>query len=91
MVVDGNLEFVGSREKDASKAFGKAVLFDKGVVELEVIGFDSERFGCKTLSDHEDASVFVAVAEDNLSSSIERGENTGKNLTHLGVVGVFSE
>ncbi|MDQ3089047.1 MAG: DUF1223 domain-containing protein, partial [Acidobacteriota bacterium] len=35
---------------------------------------------------HENATIFLAVAEDNLSSNVTRGENSGKKLAHTSVV-----
>ena len=35
---------------------------------------------------HEDATVFLAIAENNLASNVKRGENAGKNLEHTSVV-----
>ncbi len=35
---------------------------------------------------HENASVFLAIAEDNLSTSIKGGENSGRKLDHTSVV-----
>lgn len=85
MVVDGEFEFIGSREKAAERAFQKAVKSKKGSVD---VGFEENgvRIAVHGLVDNEQATVYVAIAEDGLGSAIRSGENAGKNLTHLSVV-----
>jgi hypothetical protein len=54
-------------------------------MELSVDGWNL-KIRISGLSKNEQSTVFLAVAEDNLSSDVRRGENAGKNLTHLSVV-----
>jgi hypothetical protein len=35
---------------------------------------------------HENATVFLAITEDNLASNVKSGENSGKKLEHRSVV-----
>ena len=35
---------------------------------------------------HGESTVFAAIAEDGISSRVERGENSGKTLEHISVV-----
>jgi hypothetical protein len=85
MVVDGDIEFIGSREKDAIKAFKKAAKINKAMINLSHDD-DSLSIGISGLSSKYSSTLFVAIAEDNLSSDIRDGENSGRNLTHLSVV-----
>jgi hypothetical protein len=85
MIVDGNIEFIGSREKDALKAFKKAAQTDKASITLAVDG-EKISVSVKNLTSEEISTLYIAVAEDNLNSDIRNGENAGRNLTHLSVV-----
>ncbi len=85
MIVDGDIEFVGSRKKSAEKAIKKSVKNEKATVKLK-LNKDKLIVKISELPEHKDATVYLAIAEDNLSTDIKRGENAGKNLTHLSVV-----
>lgn len=85
MVVDGRTEFVGSNEDRANKAIAEAAKNPKATVEITQ---DAEKVKIK-LSDiptHENATVFLAVTEDNLASNVRGGENSGRRLNHTSVV-----
>ncbi|MCY7375608.1 MAG: DUF1223 domain-containing protein [Pyrinomonadaceae bacterium] len=85
MIVDGRTEFVGSNEEKTNKAIAEAAKNQKATVEILQ---DADKFKIK-LSDiptHETATVFLAVAEDNLASNVRRGENSGRRLAHTSVV-----
>lgn len=85
MVVDGDYEFVGSKLDKAEKAIVRSVRNEKGVVDLSLadgrLSIDITK-----LPEIEYASVYLAYAEDGLSSEIERGENAGRTLSHVAVV-----
>lgn len=84
MVVDGKWEFTGSDLGKASKAIFEASKAPKAKVEISKSG---EKFKIKVsdLPEHENTTVFLAIAEDNLSSNVIRGENKGKSLEHQSV------
>ena len=85
MVVDGRAEFVGSNEEKTDKAIAEAAKNPKANVEISQ---DTDKLKIK-LSDvpaHENATVFLAVTEDNLASNVKRGENSGRTLEHTSVV-----
>ena len=85
MIVDGDAEFVGSNFKKAEKAISRAIKSDKADVKLNTV--DSKiKIDITAIPKHEQATVYLAYAEDDLSSNIRSGENAGKNLTHVSVV-----
>ncbi|MBS1794541.1 MAG: DUF1223 domain-containing protein [Acidobacteria bacterium] len=84
MIVDGGTEFVGSNTGRATSAVLDAAKNPKGSVEIVR---DGEKLKVKVseLPDHEAATLFLAVAEDELSSNVARGENSGQTLAHQSV------
>ena len=85
MVVDGQAQFVGSDSGRASDEILKAASSVKTPVE---IGIDGAKVTVKVRGarQHRDSTVYAALAEDGLSSRVERGENSGKTLEHVSVV-----
>ncbi len=90
MVVDGSLEFVGNNSNKANNAVTSSTQNQKGEVELTRIG-DKLSIKITELPKHSGSTVFIAIAEDNLSSDIKRGENSGSKLVHQAVVRELSE
>jgi hypothetical protein len=84
-VVDGELQLVGSEERQLRKAIEARAAESKGdvMLQLENGTLDVRVAG---LPEHSDAEVFLAVAESRLFSKIGGGENGGKMLEHTGVV-----
>ena len=85
MVVDGQKEFVGSSMENAKKAITDSTKTVKATVELQSAE-NSLKVKISDIPKHENATIFLAVAEDNLSSNVTRGENSGKKLAHTSVV-----
>jgi hypothetical protein len=85
MVVDGSLEFVGNNSNKANDAIASSIKSQKGNVELTRTG-DKLSIRITDLPKHSDSTVFLAIAEDNLSSDVKRGENSGSKLPHQAVV-----
>ena len=85
MVVDGETEFVGSNAGKASKAIADAAKIQKGKVETS---FDANKLKVviSALPKHENATVFLAIAEDGIVTDVRRGENVGRRLPHTSVV-----
>jgi hypothetical protein len=95
MVVDGQDEFVGSNVSAAHTAIAKAARGPKATVSIDLpydnkptdrnkveLGVQLDNLGgWKGRAD-----VYLAVAESGLASSVQRGENKGRNLTHTSVV-----
>jgi hypothetical protein len=85
MIVDGKTEFVGGDSGKAAKAITEAARFQKGKIEIVANG-DLLSVKISDLPDHEPATVFLAIAEDDLVSNVGRGENSGQRLVHQSVV-----
>ncbi len=85
MVVDGQKEFVGGSLDEARKAISAAAESPKANVELSAAD-GKLRVKISALPNHSLADVFVAVAEDNLSTNVRNGENGGRTLPHTSVV-----
>ena len=93
MVVDGHFEFVGSDEREATKAIEDAATAPKVPVTISSNFSDG-----RTLTLHvetgslpssvraESVSVFLAMADNSDESHVSRGENAGRTLKHVAVV-----
>jgi hypothetical protein len=86
MVVDGRNEFVGSNLAKISLAMNAAPKNEKGKIQLEILENSNLKFNISELPAHEKSTVFVAIAEDNLSTDVKSGENGGRKLEHDSVV-----
>lgn len=84
MIVDGERYFVGSKGDEAVKVIGNAVKNVKAEIELTVIG-NRIKIKIPSVQSHDVASIFLAIAEDDLSSQIIKGENRGLTLRHMSV------
>jgi hypothetical protein len=94
MVVDGDTEFIGSDSRLASQAVVKALALPKVAIRISGISRDAS----KTLQAHIDtdvlpetlkvrkADVYLVLALNHAESQVLRGENSGRRLTHVGVV-----
>ena len=99
MVVDGETEFVGNDSRLASKAVEKALVLPKVAVRISDISLD----GAKMLQAHVEtdalpetlkvrkADVYLVVALNHAESQVLHGENSGRRLTHVGVVQSFTK
>ncbi len=85
MVVDGEIEFVGSREKEARKAIEKSVRSPKASIKLSIDEMKL-KISITDIPGRDQATVYVAFAEDDLGSDVKTGENAGKTLKHVSVV-----
>jgi hypothetical protein len=85
MVVDGSYQFVGGNLGEAQKAIAETAQAPKANVELAV---SEGRLKVKIskFPEHSFANVFLAIAENELSTAVKRGENGGKILAHTAVV-----
>jgi hypothetical protein len=97
MVVDGRIEFVGSNETKAREAITQAARLPKAKVQIELAPNSEARpsgtvqlavrvENIPAISAGDTAEVLLAIAESDLSSSVARGENAGRNLRHTAVV-----
>ena len=92
MVVDGREEFTGSDDESAASAIAKSVKSAKTDVEATgEVKEGSLQLKIKIapvigLPAGDKADVMLAITEDNLHSQVSGGENSGRKLTHVGVV-----
>ena len=98
MVVDGQSQFVGSSARDASSAIQKAASSPKTDVAITGTPDASgpQRFTVsvgKLVGDTpgDTAEVWMAVTEDGLRSSVNRGENAGHVLAHVATLRSLSK
>ena len=84
-VVDGHADVLGSDERAIVRAVTAAGREPHGTLRLSAIP-SGVRIAVTGLSGHSDAEVVVAVVEDGLVSTVERGENAGRTLAHTAVV-----
>jgi hypothetical protein len=94
MVVDGQSEFVGSREGQARSAIEQAGSRKK--TEVTVTADGSGKNGAPTLhikvgalqnaTGSDAPEVWMAITETGLHSSVKGGENAGEELRHAAVV-----
>ncbi|MGI8494546.1 MAG: DUF1223 domain-containing protein [Pyrinomonadaceae bacterium] len=85
MVVDGSRQFIGSNLNQANKVISEAAKTPKANVELSESG-NNLKISISDVPKHTDATVFLAIAEDNLSTRVGGGENGGRTLEHTSVV-----
>ncbi len=89
MVVDGDTQFVGNNADRAQDAIAHAAGRSPGA-EVAVTRSAGDKLHVKIISASRNASdVLLAITEDNLSSSVKRGENGGRVLRHAAVVRDF--
>lgn len=94
MVVDGSLEFSGSREQQARKSIAEEAAQKKTSVTLSqgtasMAGTENVLVQVGKLSPSEKggtAEVWLAITETGLHSDVKRGENAGHELRHAAIV-----
>jgi hypothetical protein len=97
MVVNGKVTFVGSDRKRALETVSSELMIPRATVTIEPIGPEksSEENSASFSMKYQDLSrlgkggkavMLLAVTEDNLQSIVRSGENSGRTLTHIGVV-----
>ena len=84
MVVDGQVQFVGSNLDNANKAINDAAKNQKATIEISKAA-DKLKIKIAGAPAHDDAYVWLAIAEDDLKTNVRRGENGGKTLEHVSV------
>jgi len=88
--VDGSQEFNGSSSRQAQDAIARASSQpEEAEVQLALSPDSKLSVHIKGLTAGAAGEVMLAVTEDNLSSNISRGENSGHFLRHAAVVREF--
>ncbi len=86
MVIDGRIGFTGSNKAKIIRDIPKAIDNPKGKIELNLDKDNKLKINLRDLPNHDQSSVFVAIAEDNIMTDVKRGENAGQKLEHTSVV-----
>jgi hypothetical protein len=86
MIVDGARQFAGGNLAEAQKAITESAKSPKAKIELKAQAGEQLEIKISEIPSHQNATVFLAVAEDNLTTSVKRGENGGRILEHTSVV-----
>src|SRR5690348_16994534 len=85
MVVDGKTEFVGSDTGRSVKVIGDALRDEKGTITATLDG-DMINVSVDGLPKHDAATVFLALTDTGVISSVNGGENSGVTLNHSAIV-----
>ena len=92
MIIDGRAEFPGGNQSLALETIADAARRAKAEVTLTSLANNANglRLGVRVgklanVAAGDTADVLLAVTESELSTSVERGENTGRRLSHVGV------
>ena len=91
MIVNGQIEFVGSNRETASEAISTALRIKSSAkITLSALLQDSTKVAVKYLAEAPAGSVLnIAIVEVQAQSDVKRGENAGATLSHANVVRVF--
>ena len=87
MVINGQMQVLGSDWNAANNAIRAAAQGQKAVVALKVTGWDSLSFVVRELPKGvQTADMLLAVTESGLETPVSGGENGGRRLRHSAVV-----
>jgi hypothetical protein len=98
LVVDGRFGFVGSDGPEAVSAIQRAMRERKIAITISNIARDGNRITAHIDLPGPDQQarggkviLYVAIAENKVESHVTRGENGGRDLTHVGVTRVLQQ
>jgi len=88
MIVDGTRVFVGQDRPSALNAVTRAAAVAKAPIQLVWTNGVPSSLEISTEAGKTagGGQVFLAITEDGLSNSVTRGENSGRQLSHIAVV-----
>jgi hypothetical protein len=94
IIVDGQRQFVGGREREAEEAIQEAATRAKTEVTVaaeEPAADGTQQFKVRVgkligNTDRDTAEVWIAVTEKDLHSAVHGGENAGRDLHHAAVL-----
>ncbi|HEY7402508.1 MAG TPA: DUF1223 domain-containing protein [Candidatus Angelobacter sp.] len=91
MIVDGEVEFVGSSARQAQRAIAEAAS-QPPAAEVKISAAGADQFTVNVKAPAADTgTVLFAITEDNLSTEVGSGENNGHTLHHAAVVREFRQ
>ncbi len=96
MIIDGRTEFPGGNQSLAFDTLARAARTPKAEVTITRLGDKASEISkglrlnvrvgnLPALTEGDTADVLLAVTESDLSTSVGRGENAGRKLSHVGV------
>jgi hypothetical protein len=85
MIVDGQTQFIGNNMAKAHKAITEAAKIQKATIEIAAAA-DKYKIKISDIPTHGNATIFLAITEDNLASSVKNGESSSKKPEHISVV-----
>jgi hypothetical protein len=97
MIVNGQAQFVGNDSDRASQEISRAAQTQTTLVELkaapraadpDLVDLSVQVTNAQTGKTH-NSNVYLAVTESDLSTNVQRGENSGRLLRHAPVVRSF--
>lgn len=96
MIVDGRVQFVGSNASKARDAISNAARESKADITITPakttarasgeVALDIRVASLPSVTTGDTADVLLVITESGLRSSVSRGENAGRKLTHTAVV-----
>jgi len=86
MIVDGQTQFIGNNMAKAHKVILEAAKTQKAAIEIAAVAADKYKIKISEIPAHGAATVFLAITEDNLTSSLKNEENSSKKPEHISVV-----
>ena len=87
MVVNGQTELLGSDGRRAAREIQKAAQGRQARIELWMPSGDALKLKVEDLPPGtQDADILLAITETDLVTSVQGGENGGRQLRHTGVV-----
>jgi|HubBroStandDraft_2_1064218.scaffolds.fasta_scaffold359309_2 hypothetical protein len=94
LVIDGRWQVLGSDEKEVESAIARAVAKPKSAVRIVSATRDGKEAIIGVAVDalaSGKKDVWVALADDRDETSVRKGENAGRTLTHVSVVRSLSK
>ena len=88
LVVDGQSEFVGSSGPDAKAAINKAIQNHKHPLTLTAKASGNKLHASVNIDGlgSKGATLYLALADEQATSQVTRGENAGRTLKHVAIV-----
>ncbi|MDE3196346.1 MAG: DUF1223 domain-containing protein [Acidobacteriota bacterium] len=86
MVVDGAKGFVGSDEHDVRRSVEQAARAGKALIRIEAAREDRRTRVSIRFEQPAEGTLYLALAHEQMASQVLRGENAGRDLSHVAVV-----